>query len=78
MAEARAVRVQGRLHPAGTAQQIAEQPAQVGQVADGTGPLQQAQRTDVVLLGGLRVAGVLGDDAEEADPHTVRYGISGA
>lgn len=66
MAESRPVRVQRRLHPSRTAQQIAEQPAQVGQVTGRAGALQEAQGADVVLLGGLGVAGVLGDDAEEA------------
>ena len=46
-------------------QQVPQQPAQVGQVARGARPLQQAQRPYVVLLGRLRVPGVLGDDAEE-------------
>jgi hypothetical protein len=65
MPQSRPVGVERRLHAARPAQQIAEQPAQVGQVTGGARALHDAEGPHVVLLRPVRVAGVLGDDAEQ-------------
>ncbi|CAL2055644.1 hypothetical protein GPN2_10232 [Streptomyces murinus] len=65
MTEARAVGVQGGLGAAGAAQEVAQEAAEVGQIARGARAFQEAEGSDVVLLGGLGVPGVLGDDAEQ-------------
>ena len=50
MPESRPVHVQRRLHPAGTAQQVSEEPVQVGQAARRARPLAAALLAVTALI----------------------------